>query len=555
MIIDDKAYKKHINNKFLIIDALIDIIVKKDILISNTSYYYHNDDLQEFLVSLYVLKLLINNEEYFEKKQDEYIELVSNKLSDNSTISNLDISRISNIEAENEIDLIRKLKELFLNNRYLYIKSDKKIVFDNDLYVDVKWLLTYLVLLFDKTNNGGSKKSINVCYTIPDKDIEKCNKINKLDDFFAHFTYYKISVSDSESNKGIKDNSILVIKNAANNYLKHLKQYRYGLESEEAYLIFYNLLKNECNKQNLRLEEEVCVLSELDDNYIEKIKSFINYNFLDFSINKQTKTIENIIWQLSNNLTILEHINTYIDSVIELISLLNKRDNGVSYSYLKRENKLHDIQILLMLIVLKFMITYIHDDDIDYSLLDFTNIKPEYMNIMDMEEEMQLKREIARLKEDIKNKNEELDQYKFERQSISKDNLGQDKYRKELEMCISSINRISIDISNLEASISNYEKELDSIRFEKKVKYRDLDSYNYNHSIIRHMVSSICHSGFYLKTNNNNDLLDNIIIIEDYVKTDNAFYLEVTFKDLLRISNLNIIEGVEEQGDLPKLKE
>lgn len=121
-------------------------------------------------------------------------------------------------------------------------------------------------------------------------------------------------------------------------------------------------------------------------------------------------------------------------------------------------------------------------------------------------------------------------------------------------MCISNINRISIDISNLESGITNYKKELEDIKFEKKMKYRDLDLYNYNHSIIRHMVSSICHSGFYLKTNNNNDLLDNIIIIEDYVKTDNAFYLEITFKDLLRISNLNVIEGVEEQSDLPKLK-
>ena len=68
------------------------------------------------------------------------------------------------------------------------------------------------------------------------------------------------------------------------------------------------------------------------------------------------------------------------------------------------------------------------------------------------------------------------------------------------------------------------------------------------------MVSSICHSGFYLKTNNNNDLLDNIIIIEDYVKTDNAFYLEISFRDMLRISNINIVEGAEEIMELPKLK-
>ena len=60
MIIEEKAFKKRTSNKFVIIDALIDIIVKRDILISNTAYYYHNDNLQEFLVSLYALKLLIN---------------------------------------------------------------------------------------------------------------------------------------------------------------------------------------------------------------------------------------------------------------------------------------------------------------------------------------------------------------------------------------------------------------------------------------------------------------------------------------------------------------
>ena len=554
MIIDEKAFKKHTNKKFLIIDALIDIIVKGDMLISNTAYYYHNEELQEFIISLYALKILINDGEYFKKMQEEYIAKVRDRLSENSSINSLDISKVSNIEASDEIELISKLKDLFVENKYLYIKNENRIVFDNDMYVDTKWLLSYITLLFDKTKNSESKKSINVCYTIPNQDIEKCQKLEDLNEFFKHFTYYKISVRSSESNREIKDNSILVIKNAANNYLKHLKQFRYGLESEEAYQIFYNLLRNECHKQDFVLEEEIRVLSELDPVYLDRIKSYINYNFLDFSINKQTKTIENIIWQLSNNLTILEHVNSYLNSVAQVVCLLNKRDNKTTYSKLKWENKLHDIQILLMLIILKFMITYIHDEDIDYSLLDFTNIKPEYMNVIDMEDELQIKRDIQKLKEEIKAKNEELDEYKFERQSISKENLGQDKYRKELEICVSNINRISIDISNLESGITNYKKELENLKFEKKIKYRDLDSYNYNHSIIRHMVSSICHSGFYLKTNNNNDLLDNIIIIEDYVKTDNAFYLEVTFKDLLKISNLNVIEGVEEQSDLPKLK-
>ena len=158
MIFNDKALKKHTNNKFLIIDALIDIIVKKDILVSNTSYYYHNDELQEFLVSLYALKLLINDEEYFEKKQSEYIELVKNRLSDNSNINSLDISKISNIEAETELELVTKLKELFVNNKYLYVKSERRVVFDNDMYVDSKWLISYLTLLFDNASSSEGKK-------------------------------------------------------------------------------------------------------------------------------------------------------------------------------------------------------------------------------------------------------------------------------------------------------------------------------------------------------------------------------------------------------------
>lgn len=554
MVIDDKVFKKHTNNKFLIIDALIKIITKGDMLVNNTSYYYHNDELQEFIISLYLLKLLINDTEYLEKKRSDYLDIVKGRLSDGSNIKDLNISNITNIEAADEISLVLEIKRLLLNNKYLYVKNEDRIVFDNDMYIDAKWLLSYVALLFDRTSNNEGKKSINVCYTIPNQDIEKCTNLNNLDDFFSHFTFYKITVKGSDANKEIKDNSILVIKNAANNYLKHLKQFKYGLESEESYQIFYNLLKNECHKQKFILEEEVNVLSELDSNYLERIKSFINYNFLEFSINKQTKTIENIIWQLSNNLTILEHVNSYLDSVSQLCCLLNERDNNITYNDLKWENKLHDIQILLMLIILKFMITYIHEEDIDYSLLDFSNIKPAYMNIIDNEDELQIKRDIQRLREEIRDKNEELDEFKFERQSLSKDELSQDEYRKELEMCVSNINRISIDISNLEAGITNYKKELENIKFEKKIKYRDLDSYNYNRSIIRHMVSSIYHSGFYLKTNNNNDLLENVIIIEDYVKTDNAFYLEVSFKELLKISNLKVIEGVEEQSDLPKLK-
>ena len=48
-------------------------------------------------------------------------------------------------------------------------------------------------------------------------------------------------------------------------------------------------------------------------------------------------------------------------------------------------------------------------------------------------------------------------------------------------------------------------------------------------------------------------IFNNIIIFEDYEKTDNSFYLEITFKDLLKISNQYLLNGIADQSDLPKL--
>ena len=67
------------------------------------------------------------------------------------------------------------------------------------------------------------------------------------------------------------------------------------------------------------------------------------------------------------------------------------------------------------------------------------------------------------------------------------------------------------------------------------------------------MCNSILGCSYYLKTNNNKALFNNIIIFEDYEKTDNSFYLEVTIKDLLKISSQSIINGIIDQNDLPKL--
>jgi len=96
-------------------------------------------------------------------------------------------------------------------------------------------------------------------------------------------------------------------------------------------------------------------------------------------------------------------------------------------------------------------------------------------------------------------------------------------------------------------------KEYEDLKKEQAAKYRDINLYNYNHSIIRHLCNSILGCSFYLKTNNNAALFSNIIIFEDYERTDNSFYLEVSFKDLLKISSQYLLNGIIDQNDLPKL--
>ena len=77
--------------------------------------------------------------------------------------------------------------------------------------------------------------------------------------------------------------------------------------------------------------------------------------------------------------------------------------------------------------------------------------------------------------------------------------------------------------------------------------------YNYNYSILKHICNSIIGCSYYLKTNNKSSLMNNIIIFEDFEKTDNSFYLEVSYKELLKISRLSFIKGILNKNDLPKL--
>ena len=138
----------------------------------------------------------------------------------------------------------------------------------------LKWLITLISLLLDNTKND-ELKEINICYTIPSKGIAKITDSSEKDQFLREFTYYNIKVKRTDKTKQVRENNILIVKNAAINYLKHLKQFKHGLETEESYLIFYNLLKTECNKEGFDLAEEEKSLLEIDPKILEKINDYM----------------------------------------------------------------------------------------------------------------------------------------------------------------------------------------------------------------------------------------------------------------------------------------
>ena len=546
-----KEFRQQQNDISLIIDSLIKMITNKDILLDNTEYYYHNNARNNFLYSIYILKLIINSNEYITEKYHEYLNHIQSKINKHTNIKEISIKRISNIKIFNVIDLLIYVREQIISKDYLI--KDNKIYIDNE-YVDAMWLSQIISLIFDTKKGESSKKNITICYTIPNKDIKRIEEEKDLDKLLSQFTYYYIKVKYTDKTKPIKENNILIIKNAAINYLKHLKQYKHGLETEESYLIFYNLLKNECHKQGFILEEETYLLNELDEKYLSKVKEYITPSFYTFQLSKQVHSIENRVWQLSNDLTMLEHMNNAFDSTMNFINLLHTKTKGATYSKLKWTYNLRDIQILLVLIIGKFANTYLlNAEEIDYSLLDLTGIKPEYMNSIGDTEEQDIKNNIKGLEVELMSYKATLEKYKEEKKSLNLEELGQDRYLKELEIIVGNINRTSIEIATINSTIAGINREYEETKKKQASKYNNVDLFNYNNSIIQHICNSITSCSFYLKTNNNNDLLDNIIIFEDYKRADNAFYLEISFRSLLKLSNPKKITGIEEQHELPKL--
>ncbi len=529
----------------LIINSIIEMIKNSKMPINTSAYFYRIQEKNNFIIYLYLFKLLINSKDYLEMKYLNYF----NRFQVEKHCS---LERITNIQANNELDLLYKIKDRIQLLEFTYNDEEERIYFKDDKYVNSKWLITLISLLLDNTKND-ELKEINICYTIPSKGIAKITDSSEKDQFLREFTYYNIKVKRTDKTKQVRENNILIVKNAAINYLKHLKQFKHGLETEESYLIFYNLLKTECNKEGFDLAEEEKSLLEIDPKILEKINAYMDDEFYNQQLSKQVHIIENIVWQSSNDLTLLEHMNTSIDSLIDMITLM-RIEPKKTYEEVKNKHYINDIKILLILITNQFLLTYLNDyDEIDYSLIDLKNIKPKYMNSICMNKEQEIKARMKSYNMELESAKKSLEKHKLERSELNKEVLGTEKYQKELERCVSKINRESIVIARINSNISALSKEYEELKKNQIEKYRNIDLYNYNHSIIRHICNSILGCSFYLKTNNTASLFNNIIIFEDYEKTDNSFYLEVTFKELLKISSLYLLNGIIDQSDLPKL--
>ena len=544
-MLDKNKIKKTKEKVSFIINSLIEMIKNPNLPVNKSAYFYHQSEKNNFIIYIYLFKLLINEPDYLEKKYKNYL--------NHFTIENPNnISKITDIKANNELELLLIIREKIKQLDYIYNESEEKIYFIDNTYVNSRWLISFISLILDNTKNYDSKE-INICYTIANKEITKLVDSSNIESFLSKFTYYSIRVKRTDKTRQVRENNILIVKNAAINYLKHLKQYKHGLENEESYLIFYNLLKSECNKEGFELEEEEKNILEIEPKELDKIYQYIDEDFYKQQLSKQVHIIENIVWQSSNDLTLLEHMNTSIDSLIDFFSIIKIEPNN-TYIQIKKNHTINDIKLLLILTINQFLLTYLSElDEIDYSLIDLTSVHPQYMNRIYKTEEQDIKNRLNSYNQELTTAKRKLEENKNERAILNKDELGPEKYQKELERCVSQINRNSIIIARLNSTISSLTREYEELKKIQSEKYRNIELYNYNHSIIRHLCNSTIGCNYYMKTNNTNSIFSNIIIFEDYEKTDNSFYLEISIKELLKISNHFILNGIIEQNDLPKL--
>lgn len=524
------------------IDSLVDIIKNPTDTLESSQYYYHYEERNKFILYLYIYKLMINNDDYITDKYYMYKEHIRNR-ADN------DISKLSNIESEDELELLLTIKHKLLTNKFYYDEEEAKIYLEDNSWFDSEWLIILITLIIDNNSKSKNNKQINICYAIASKSIKKLQNIDELDDFLSKYTYYNIKIKQVDKTMSVKENSILTLKNAAINYLKHLKKYKNNLESSESYKIFYNLLKSECQKQGFELTENVMPLSSIQS---IDFKEYIDDEFCNSSLSKQNQIIENAVWKTGNDITMLEYTNLYMDSLVDLLTILPV-SSKTTYAEIKSEKHYKDSHLLLILLTSKFLLTYLNNDDIDYSLLDLKNLKPKYMSSIFNKEEQQLKNKIKSLSLDLSLLKKELENEKDERANLDYETLGPISYQSSLEKCVGKINSLSIQIATINSKLASSQREYEVIKNSQKKQYKDVDNFTLNNSIIKHICNSIVGCSFYMKAHKGISPINYTIVFEDYEKSDNSFYLEMTFKELLKISNPYILNSIIDQVDLPKL--
>ena len=523
------------------IDSLVDIIKRPNELLENSPYYYHEEERNKFILYLYIYKILLNNDDYICDKYYMYKEHIRNR-ADN------DISEKSNINCNDELDLLINIKHRLQINKFYYDDEDGIIYLEDGSWFDAEWFIILTTLIIDNTAKR-TNKQINICYAIASKSLTKLEYPEDIDDFLSKYTYYNIKIKQVDKTKSLKENSILTLKNAAINYLKHLKQFKHGLESADSYKIFYNLLKSECHKQGFELTENVMPLSSIQS---IDFSSYADEEFCSYSLSKQSHIIENAVWRTGNDITVLEYTNAYMDILVDLLANL-PLSSKLTYNQLKEEKKYKDSHLLTILLTSKFLLTYLNNDDIDYSLLELSKVKPKYMSSIFNKEEQLLKNKIKGLTLDLDILKRELEKEKDDRANLNMDKLGPYNYQRELEKCVGNINRLSIKIGSNNSKLAAAQREYDAIKTSQKEQYKNPDNFTINNSIIQHICNSIIGCSFYIKTSKGTSVLDSIVIFEDYEKSDNSFYLEISFKDLLKISNPYLLNSIVEQEDLPKL--
>lgn len=527
-----------------IIDSLVEMLQNKDNLLSEYSYNYKKKDVHLLLIHLLVYKLVITNKEILKFKFNRY----KNKFISKKEIN---LSKITNIKVKTELELLYVIKDKGFD--YYYNSQTDAIVFLDNTCVDSKWLLPLLCMIFN--TRPILQREINISYAFPSRDIEKLTTKDDELFFLSHFTYYNIRLKLVDASKLPKENTIALLKNSALSYLKHLKQFHHGLEKKDTYLTFYNVLKNECAKEGFQLIEETSNLIKADDSLLNITKDYIDDFFINDSLSKQVHTIENVVWRSRNSITLFENINESIAHLINLITILKIEPTRQTFRELSARKHIKEINILLILLVNKYLMTYYNnEEDIDYSVLDLKDIHPKYMNYLSNEEEQVIKNQIKAYDLEINDIKLEIERYKEERANLKKEELG-DKFISELEKCVGNINRLSILIGRINSKIAELNHQIDNLKKSKKEKYRNIDSYYYNNSIIKHICNSIVTCNYYLKTNNVSKIMDNIIIFEDYDNTKKTFYLEISFKEFLKLTKQYSITDLLEQIELPKLSE